>query len=883
MIKLHILSSLRYRILIIPVIFSIMKKYIFILALLFFCFSITKHCFADQISFSKYPNNPIPIRTLQNITEESVFHPFILFENGQFKLWYTSKDQIGYGIGYAISDDGIYWQYQSTIRFSQLQGIHSPSVLQKDGKYYLYVMGFKDEMYFNGVYREESTDGIHFNEQTFTQVYSPQHDWEYNRIASPFVLFDHITYYLFYASESGSVWSINMATSSDGVNFTTCSTKPNYNSADSPDVITYNGKKYLFFQSVFTVGMKYLELPDTIDCNTVFDFDHAIITAAPDTPYDQDHITNPAPVIVNGSIYLYYNGFGQGQWRFNLTISGPLYAPSPTPTPKIPIIFIPGMFASWNHEAMVYKKAVPITEWKLLPFASEMDGLYKTFHNLGYEENKNIFFRYYDWRQSVEKTVDQLHDYIQRELLSKNSTQQFDLVGHSLGGIIARIYAQKYGVSHIHNIVTIGSPHQGAALVYKPLEAGIIEGNHDLQWLGMQVAVQLYRNGTDTNAKIIQTNLPSLYDIAPIQPFLTSNTSMIDPSLVQIQNHLLLTYDQTFPSLFSNITTIYGNNKDTVAGYRIEKRNPIQEALDIYPDGNPVESLAMYGDGTITMISAKAGDTSFPTQLDHTEMIYKKAGIETVLNALHIAYQTSDIVEGNKTNLLKTYVIIGKSPIFLQAFGNGTTYSEQDGILFIDNPDTSPYTITATGTDFGDYSIEIGRIDEQSITWSEMKGTITTDPPTAQKDSYTISYVESNAPTITPEPTIQMVTVTPPIANITIASEPTKTISIPITVTPAATPIRAVLKSKIYISDIPIPSETPGQVLGIQESFPSPTPKIFVTIEKQNTPIHPSIMIVSALILILSLFIWLVKRGKKVKQLTRLYRHYDLLSCWILS
>lgn len=855
-------------------------KYVFTTLLLLMFLSYGRHCFAQQLSFTKYANNPITISTLQNITEESVFHPFVLFENGQFKLWYTSKDQIGYGIGYATSDDGTHWQYQTTIRFSQLQGIHNPTILKKDGKYYLYVMGLKDDLYFNGIYREESSDGIHFNENSFIQVYSPQNDWEKNHLASPFVLFEHNTYYLFYAAEYAGMWSASLATSSDGIHFTPCSNNPKGYFADGPIIISHNRKKYFFFHYVYTIGIKYLELPDTIDCNTPFDIEHGTVAVAPNMPYDQDHITNPAPVEVNGALYIYYNALGEGKWRFHLTTTGPLYSPSPTPTPKIPIVFIPGMFASWNHDAMVHKKEVAITDWKLLPFTKEMGGLYGTFHNLGYEDNKTIFFRYYDWRQSVEKTVGQLHEYLQTEIWSKNPSQQIDLVGHSLGGIIARIYVQKYGTTNIHSLVTIGSPHQGTALVYKLLEAGVIEGNYDWQWLGMHTALQLYRNGIDTNTKIIQTNIPSLYDIAPIQPFLTDNKAMIDPSSSHIQNVLLLKYDQTLTTIFPILTTIYGNSKDTVAGYRVEKRNTIQETLDLYPDGNPVESLQTYGDGTITMTSAKAGNTYFPTQLNHTELIYKKSGIETLLNALHIYHQSSDIVEGNKTNLLHAYIIIGKSPILLQAFGNNTTYSETDGILFIDNPADTPYTITATGTDFGDYHIEIGRIDEQTVTWNEMSGTISTDPPTAQKDLYTISYLQNNVPSATPEPTIQSITVTPPIANITIVSAPTitKTVTPTVTLTPTK-----VIQKEYIIPNSPVPSKTPSQVLGIQENFPTPTPKIYITIESQNIPIHPSIIIVSILILVLSILIWIVKRGKKVERLKPMYDRYARLSDWMVQ
>lgn len=63
--------------------------------------------------------------------------------------------------------------------------------------------------------------------------------------------------------------------------------------------------------------------------------------------------------------------------------------------------------------------------------------------------------------RSVRSSAQRLAGFIERTCAAEG-VPKVDLVCHSLGGLLARYYAERLGgARHIHHIVTIGTPHQG--------------------------------------------------------------------------------------------------------------------------------------------------------------------------------------------------------------------------------------------------------------------------------------------------------------------------------------------------------------------------------------------------------------------------------------
>ena len=71
----------------------------------------------------------------------------------------------------------------------------------------------------------------------------------------------------------------------------------------------------------------------------------------------------------------------------------------------------------------------------------------------------------------LEDLAQQVADFVDRRLAQQ---QPFDMVGFSMGGLIARYYAQRLGGrNRVQRLVTVSAPHQGTALALLSARAGV--------------------------------------------------------------------------------------------------------------------------------------------------------------------------------------------------------------------------------------------------------------------------------------------------------------------------------------------------------------------------------------------------------------------------
>ncbi|MBA8793229.1 hypothetical protein FHX74_000823 [Friedmanniella endophytica] len=74
------------------------------------------------------------------------------------------------------------------------------------------------------------------------------------------------------------------------------------------------------------------------------------------------------------------------------------------------------------------------------------------------------FFDYGLLTTDVRATATRLGRVVE-DLLARTGRDRIHVIGHSLGGLIARYYVQRLGGdAHVHTLVTLGSPHQGTEL-----------------------------------------------------------------------------------------------------------------------------------------------------------------------------------------------------------------------------------------------------------------------------------------------------------------------------------------------------------------------------------------------------------------------------------
>ncbi len=64
---------------------------------------------------------------------------------------------------------------------------------------------------------------------------------------------------------------------------------------------------------------------------------------------------------------------------------------------------------------------------------------------------------------SIENYVEPVSQRID-EVLAKTNAQQVILIGHSMGGLVARAYLRRYGAAKVDRLITLGTPHSGSQL-----------------------------------------------------------------------------------------------------------------------------------------------------------------------------------------------------------------------------------------------------------------------------------------------------------------------------------------------------------------------------------------------------------------------------------
>jgi pimeloyl-ACP methyl ester carboxylesterase len=133
----------------------------------------------------------------------------------------------------------------------------------------------------------------------------------------------------------------------------------------------------------------------------------------------------------------------------------------------------------------------------------QYDSLYETLKEIGYAEGENLFSFPYDWRKSNFNNADELDRFIE----SKPALQgEFDILAHSMGGLVTRIYIHKAGVStRVRTLLNLAVPFQGSLSVLQTLEQG---------WgrLANKLA-----GGLPTIREVL-LSFPSVYELLPRYP-----------------------------------------------------------------------------------------------------------------------------------------------------------------------------------------------------------------------------------------------------------------------------------------------------------------------------------------------------------------------------
>ncbi len=439
--------------------------------------------------------------------------------------------------------------------------------------------------------------------------------------------------------------------------------------------------------------------------------------------------------------------FCQDQCVFDPTL--PWCAP-PEPE-RDPIVLVPPLIASYNKKLMFKDK--PGGELKFVTFGNTFKGLIKKLEQAGYELDKDLFVAHYDWRQSNTTSAQQYLVPVIQQAKQETEASKVDLVAHSMGGLVARSYIQGDSYANdVDQLITLGTPHAGAADAYVAWEGGFFPDRWDrfirFHIYRIEGALQKTRNmKTAKRPETFRNFFPSLKELLPIDNFVQKNEDKVAINDLTEQNAFLENLRDTFDVIGNrgvNLTTIAGQTQNTLEVIRVtDDRTPEdidrERWRDGHPNPDPPPADTNTGDETVLLSSAHLGNDNLT--INNTRHIELPDGAQDqVIETLGL----DEVSEQYETKLpKKLFGIIIMSPLVATIEGpngeilsnNQNDFSEDNAeydndpndpddlidIIIADPPD-GQYKITYTGTDEGEYTIITTYADDDETISSTKEG-----------------------------------------------------------------------------------------------------------------------------------------------------------------
>lgn len=415
-----------------------------------------------------------------------------------------------------------------------------------------------------------------------------------------------------------------------------------------------------------------------------------------------------------------------------------------------PIVLIPGITVSQNKKLLYEDKEGG--EWKFAFLFNVYKGLIKKLESAGYEEGEDLLVAHYDWRNPASYNASAYLKPIIDQAKQATGASKVDVVAHSFGGVVARAYIQSEGYGNdVDQLITLGSPHEGAADSYVAWEGGVLPEGWNF-WMRKRVtdveeALKITRNQSAIRAPdSFRAFFPSLRDMLPLNDFVMKGESSVAIGDLTEQNLFLKSLRETLDSIVAKgieLTTIAGTSVNTlgqvsVANERTREDEKLNRWRDGHPDPDPPPLNSTAGDARVLLDNAHIGEGNI-TLNDAVHHKLPDEAQDEVFEILGLEPEPSFFSDFPE----KVFGIVILSPIEARIEGpNGEILSRDrndfggemaeydddpddpdDPIeITIADPPVGDYTITYTGTGEGEYTIITSYADEDETVSSVKDG-----------------------------------------------------------------------------------------------------------------------------------------------------------------
>lgn len=380
------------------------------------------------------------------------------------------------------------------------------------------------------------------------------------------------------------------------------------------------------------------------------------------------------------------------------------------------VILLPGLGASWNSEAMVYNQQVDPGEWQMTPFVNNYKGLIEALEEEGLVKDEDFWVWNYDWRQPVEDIASQLDDFIGEKV---GESEKVDLVGHSLGGLTARVWLQEgENKDKANKAITLGSPHQGSVSAYEAWSGGRVSDKFDPAKAALKILALIHEGDKGGEVGAIRAYAPILKDLMPTFSFLKEDGIQIALTDMESQNNWLLGQNEEIAAVFDSLEAIAASGEETKRWINVGQRSVFDRIRGVWPDGKPLSYDFDIGDGTVLKMSATVtGDDYIEITSNHGDMVAD--GVSEVMAELGYA-EVADVEATSGGNLV---FFVGSPATMEVSCDNGQTGTNDSlGFVVLDG-DEGSCRIVLTGVTSGRYYLVVGNLNDEDA-WQYFEGEI---------------------------------------------------------------------------------------------------------------------------------------------------------------
>lgn len=380
------------------------------------------------------------------------------------------------------------------------------------------------------------------------------------------------------------------------------------------------------------------------------------------------------------------------------------------------IIIVPGLGASWNSQAIVYNEDVGVDQWGMTPFVKTYDGLISAFEAKGLVQGDDFYVWNYDWRQPVETIVDNFDNFVDEVV---ESEEEVDVVGHSLGGLTARVWAQE-NLDKAGKVVTLGSPHAGAVGAYDAWSGGRLSDKFGVRSIALNVLLQLQKEGGQTKIETVRNYVPVLKDLLPTFDFAKMGRRILPVADLESQNTYLADKNLTVAPVFDSLTAMVATGEQTKEWVKLKPRSIFDEVLGIWPDGRATGYSFGAGDGTVLKKSAKFEEDDFvEVSSNHGQMVNDL--VEEVFEELSLGEVTEAL--GEVEDLSSSTVFFVGSPVDMNLVCNGDLYEDDEGFVVFDGQNYNQCEVNLVAMADGVYHLVTGKLGDED-SWHYFEGEV---------------------------------------------------------------------------------------------------------------------------------------------------------------